>query len=390
MVFRIPSNFRVYSFSTAHKPVLRVKPDSLILFEVRDAFDGQLDLSGDYLPNIDAVDRGRINPATGPVWIEEAMPGYTIEVEVLSVKVESRGFIGRRVFRILDDTIEADSFRIPIKPVIGVIGVAPLKGEASTMEQGDFGGNLDTPEITVGSRVFLPVWVEGGLLALGDVHAVQGVDEVFSGDALIDQNGEVLWRIDIYGHCDSSIFYRDREGRLILALAYEDGGFYFLDALTGDILREWHLGHGQGVNLASYRPDQPNGLANTFWGGAFWFIFSLEGEILHADFTDVYGWVPVNWSGDGVELVGSAYGLYDGYGRMVVKFPDPHHGKVWVYDVYGDKRDEVIVWNDKFLSIYTQGKGFSGIKIFTPKRKLYNQTFYGSFISEPDWTYINP
>ena len=138
-----------------------------------------------------------------------------------------------------------------------------------------------------------------------------GFDEVFSGDALIDQNGEVLWRIDIYGHCDSSVFYRDREGRLVLALAYEDGGFYFLDALTSDILKGWHLGHGQGINLASYRPDQPNGLiaANTFWRGAFWFIFSLEGEILHVDFTDVYGWVPVNWSGDGVELIGSAYGL---------------------------------------------------------------------------------
>ncbi|MBS7612197.1 acetamidase/formamidase family protein [Candidatus Bathyarchaeota archaeon] len=199
MVFRIPSNFRVYSFSTAHKPVLRVKPDSLILFEVRDAFDGQLDLSGDYLPNIDAVDRGRINPATGPVWIEEAMPGYTIEVEVLSVKVESRGFIGRRVFRILDDTIEADSFRIPIKPVIGVIGVAPLKGEASTMEQGDFGGNLDTPEITVGSRVFLPVWVEGGLLALGDVHAVQGDGEV-SGQGL-EVPAEVEARVKLHRGC---------------------------------------------------------------------------------------------------------------------------------------------------------------------------------------------
>ena len=75
---------------------------------------------------------------------------------------------------------------------------------------------------------------------------------------------------------------------------------------------------------------------------------------------------------------------------MVVEFPDPHHGKVWVYDICGDKRDEVIVWNDMLLSIYTQDRVFSGIKIFTPKRKLYNQTFYGSFISEPDWGYINP
>ena len=216
-----------------------------------------------------------------------------------------------------------------------------------------------------------------------------GLDEVFSGDALIDHDGRVLWRIDLYGHCDSSVFYEDRDGRLILAIAYEDGGFYFLDAITGEILKEWHLGHAQGVNFASYRPDQPGGLAiaaNTFWGGAFWFIFSLEGEILKADFTDVYGWVPVNWSGDGVELLGSPHGLYDGYGRMVVRFPDSHPGKVWVYDICGDPRDEVIVWNDKFLSIYTQSENFTGKRLFTPKRRIYNQTFYGSFISNPSWT----
>jgi len=245
-------------------------------------------------------------------------------------------------------------------------------------------------------REFNRLWSYTGKMAhYAQIYDVDGdrFDEVFSGDALIDQNGEILWRIDLYGHCDSSIFYRDREGRLILALAYEDGGFYFLNALTGEILKEWHLGHGQGVNLASYRPDQPNGLAiaaNTFWGGAFWFIFSLEGEILHADFTDVYGWVPVNWSGDGIELIGSAYGLYDGYGRMVVEFPDPHNGKVWVYNICGDPRDEVIVWNDRLLSIYTQDKGFRGLKIYAPKRRLYNQTFYGSFTSEPNWINVNP
>ncbi|MEM3105120.1 MAG: acetamidase/formamidase family protein [Candidatus Bathyarchaeia archaeon] len=183
LILRIPSNLRVYSFSASHKPVLKVKPNSLIVFEVKDAFDGQLDLSGEYLSNVDTVDRSRVNPATGPVWVEGAKPGYTIEVEILNVKVGDRGFIGRRVFKILDNTIEAESFKIPVKPVIGVIGVAPPEGEVSTIEQGDFGGNLDTSEITVGSKVFLPVWVEGGLLALGDVHAVQGDGEV-SGQGL--------------------------------------------------------------------------------------------------------------------------------------------------------------------------------------------------------------
>lgn len=221
-----------------------------------------------------------------------------------------------------------------------------------------------------------------------DVDA-DGFDEVFSGDALIDHDGRVIWRIDLYRHCDSSVFYRLSNGRLMLAVAHEDGGFYFLDALTGRIVSEWHLGHGQGVNLASYRPDQPGGLAlaaNTFWGGAFWFMLSLEGKILEADFSEVYGWVPVNWSGDGIELIASPYGLYDGYGRLAVEFPEPHPGKAWVYNVCGDPRDEVIVWNDQVLSIYTQDRPFQGKRMFKPKRRLYNHTFYGSFISEPAWT----
>ncbi|RLI04453.1 hypothetical protein DRO38_01210, partial [Candidatus Bathyarchaeota archaeon] len=56
----------------------------------------------------------------------------------------------------------------------------------------------------------------------------------------------------------------------------------------------------------------------------------------------------------------------------------------------GGQRDEVVVWNDRLPSIYTQDSPFSGSRIFTPKRRLCNQTFYGSFVSKPDWTDFNP
>lgn len=155
----------------------------MILFEVRDATDGQLNLYGKGPLNLDAIDRSRVNPATGPVWIEGALPGQTLEVDILDVKVADRGHIGRKVLRIVNDCIEMGSIKIPVKPVIGVIGVAPPQGEVSTKVPGDYGGNLDTPDITIGSRVFLPVGVEGALLAMGDVHAAQGDGEV-SGQGL--------------------------------------------------------------------------------------------------------------------------------------------------------------------------------------------------------------
>ncbi len=219
-----------------------------------------------------------------------------------------------------------------------------------------------------------------------------GRDEIFSGDAMIDHDGKLLWVIDLFDHCDGAVIGEidDKPGPDIF-LANQDGGFYLLDALTGDIKREWHLGHAQGVTLAKFRRDV-EGLqivAQTYWGGAYWFMFDRNGVLIAADFNRVYGWVPVNWTGDGEELMATPEGLYDGKRRLVVKFPDPPEDdvnvKLWVYNICGDQRDEVIRYGAKYIDIFTQAKPFTGERIYAPKRSLYNQTFYTSFKSEPNW-----
>jgi len=222
-----------------------------------------------------------------------------------------------------------------------------------------------------------------------------GKDEVFAGDAVIDQDGKPLWVINLSDHCDSAVIGEiDEEPGPDLVIANQDGGFYFLDALTGRIRKEWHLGHAQGTTLAKFRSDI-EGLqivAQTYWGGAYWFMFNRNGNMVEADFDRVYGWVPVNWTGDGEELMAAPEGLYDGHRRLVVPFPDYLEPdidvKLWVYNICGDPRDEVIRYGTKHIDIYTQSKPFVGRKIYTPKRKLYNQTFYCSFKSEPAWTEI--
>lgn len=196
MALRVSSDFRVYSFSKHHKPVLSVKPGSVVVFETRDAFDRQLSLEVGRPLEVEKVDRSRCNPATGPVWVEGAKPGQTLEVEILGIRVADRGFIGRRVFRIVDGEIDLGFMRIPVKPVIGVIGVAPAEGDIGSRIPGDHGGNLDEPRVTVGSRVFLPVWVEGALLGIGDVHAAQGDGEV-SGQGL-EVSAEVEVRLRLH------------------------------------------------------------------------------------------------------------------------------------------------------------------------------------------------
>ena len=196
MALRISSDFRVYSFSKRHKPVLRVRPGSVVVFETRDAFDRQLSLEVGKPLDVEKVDRSRCNPATGPVWVEGAKPGQTLEVEVLDIRVDDKGFIGRRVFRIVDGEVDLGFMKIPVRPMIGVIGVAPAEGEIRSRVPGDHGGNLDEPGVTVGSRVFLPVWAEGALLGMGDVHATQGDGEV-SGQGL-EVSAEVEVRLKLH------------------------------------------------------------------------------------------------------------------------------------------------------------------------------------------------
>jgi len=79
-------------------------------------------------------------------------------------------------FKALDSDF---SVKIPMHPFFGCIGVAPASGEArSSVVPAEFGGNMDSPEASVGNTVYFPVNVKGGLLYLGDGHAAMGDGEI--------------------------------------------------------------------------------------------------------------------------------------------------------------------------------------------------------------------
>ena len=178
MRYIVSDEHRVYEMSPSNPPALEVPPGSEVTFITRDCFDGQVDWSR-FPESLDEIDRSKTNPATGPVAIEGARPGDTLCIEILDVKVGDRGFANRVAFPISDgEAILPGGLRMPIKPVIGVIGVAPAEGSFRNSMPGDHGGNLDTKEVTIGSKVYLPVQVEGALLAMGDIHALQGDGEV--------------------------------------------------------------------------------------------------------------------------------------------------------------------------------------------------------------------
>ncbi len=81
-------------------------------------------------------------------------------------------------------TSALSAFTVPVRPMLGCVGVAPRGGQViDARESGAFGGNMDFNEIREGVTLYLPVFQRGALLFLGDGHAVQGDGEL-TGDAL--------------------------------------------------------------------------------------------------------------------------------------------------------------------------------------------------------------
>ncbi|MEM3922000.1 MAG: acetamidase/formamidase family protein [Nitrososphaerota archaeon] len=195
----------VYSFSRDHAPVERVKLGELIMLETEDAVGGQVRSEDTPLESIDWT---RVNKATGPIYIEGVERGDTLIVDILDIELPSQGVIlvapgagalgekeyrpKARLARIENGFVIFRDVRLPVRPVIGTIGVAPENGAIPTAVPHKHGGNLDCIEVTRGARLYLPVYVDGALFAAGDLHAVQEDGELCV--ASIEVEGKVLLR----------------------------------------------------------------------------------------------------------------------------------------------------------------------------------------------------
>ena len=205
----LTKDHRVFAFDGSAPPALRVPAGTRVRLETADCFDDQVRAPGDVL---DAIDWDRVNPATGPVWVEGAAPG-----EVLSVLIEAIDFgpqgvmavapgIGVHGAEILEQshrfvTLEdgmariAEGIAVPMRPMIGVIGVAPAGAPVSTASPGAHGGNMDTRLIGEGTLLYLPVAHEGALFAAGDLHAAMGDGEICGTG--VEVGGSITVRLDV-------------------------------------------------------------------------------------------------------------------------------------------------------------------------------------------------
>ena len=216
----------IYYFDVSHKPVVTIEPGEDVLIETEDCFGHQIVVSSD---DFDAqFDYSRVNPATGPIRIVGAEPGDTIEVQIKKVRLQHAGVVATRpgwgplgdkvakslakVVQIRDAGVEfTHHLVLPVKPMIGVIGTTPADKSVPCNTPGPHGGNLDLRWVTERASVYLPVFVSGALLALGDVHAVMGDGEV--GGTGVECRAEVLISVLVHKNVSCPfpvICYRNR------------------------------------------------------------------------------------------------------------------------------------------------------------------------------------
>jgi hypothetical protein len=229
-----------------------------------------------------------------------------------------------------------------------------------------------------------------------------GRQEFLIGYSLWGADGKRRWSHDteLKDHADA-LSIGNFSGRPSAGLrAYIDGsdeGFLVFQ-MDGTLVKKLWLGHAQTQSVGKYRPDLPGLqiLIATFWRNpGIVTLLDADANIL-AQQEMIPGsshLEPVNWRGDGQEfglLSGNVRdgGMIDGQLRRVVMFPDDGHPDlaVAVRDLTGDRRDEIVLWDQARVWIYTQDRPFPGARQYAPTRNPdYNDSNYRSTVSLPGW-----
>lgn len=181
-----------YAFDKTLEPAMVVPSGTTVRVRTKDCFGNQIQKPEDEL---DGIDWDHTNPATGPIFVEGAVPGGALKVSIdviefdnksVSCTGENEGVCGDRFNAWSTQVCEIDGdeliwderLRIPLRPMIGVIGVAPEGGPINCGTPGNHGGNMDNTAITAGATLYFPVFADGALFGCGDMHAVMGDGEI--------------------------------------------------------------------------------------------------------------------------------------------------------------------------------------------------------------------
>jgi len=258
-------------FSGAIAPVLHINPGDTVKTWTVDA--GGFDANGKRRSNGG-------NPETGPFYIDGALPGDALAITLKRVHLNRDSAISdgsvaanaldayyfadlekvkdfnadwtldreRGVAHLKQPTAKLKDYTIPLRPMMGCIGVAP--GGDMVYRSGflgGFGGNMDYNEMREGVTLYLPVFQPGALLFIGDGHAAQGDGEL-TGDAL-ETSMDVEFTVNLIpGGAQGQSFPRLENDEYIMAMGIAGS---LNDALKGATtgLSRW-LARDYGLNPA--------------------------------------------------------------------------------------------------------------------------------------------
>ncbi|MDP9094776.1 MAG: acetamidase/formamidase family protein [Actinomycetota bacterium] len=208
----VPAAQSHVAWDNALPPAVVVAPGDELELDLIDASGGQITPTDDALA-VGRLNFAAVNPCTGPVYVDGAQPGDDLVVTILDIATGGWGWTANIPgFGLLAEdfpdphlrvsTISAGmvafgpGIQIPIKPMIGTIGVAPeMLGQTPLLVPTEAGGNMDIPQLQAGAQLHLPVRVQGALLSAGDTHAVQGDGEVCGTG--VETSATVRLRVDV-------------------------------------------------------------------------------------------------------------------------------------------------------------------------------------------------
>lgn len=181
----------IYEFNQTNKPIALAVSGSTVRIETYDCFQNQIETEDMELAELDW---NQINPATGPIFVEGAMPGDVLKVTIKEIEIDTQGvmLVGpnlgvmgediskmeAKILPVKDGNVLFNELKIPVNKMIGVIGVAPAGEGVNCGTPGAHGGNMDNKMVAEGATLYFPVAVEGALFGLGDFHAAMGDGEI--------------------------------------------------------------------------------------------------------------------------------------------------------------------------------------------------------------------
>ena len=175
---------RIYFLDPAGPPAITIDSGEELMVETWDAFEGIRDPAA---LNAKALK----GPATGPIYVNGAEPGDALKVEFISITpkegaahmvMPGRGFLEEEFTEGYPTVMDFDGnqvvlpsgLRLEMQPSMGLVATTPTYVQNTASDSGPYGGDIDMKELVAGSVIYMPVFVPGGMLALGDCHAVVG------------------------------------------------------------------------------------------------------------------------------------------------------------------------------------------------------------------------